>query len=128
MNSDEGLRRHLESLPQPAMSDRLEARVRAAHRTRGRRLRGGLAGIALALIGSAAILLAWPDGSVQPQAESTTAITDTAAPGDAAQGQVQAIDRALQAAYDHDASEDEIDSLWQARRQLLAAATPPERT
>jgi len=124
MNIEERLRRRLDALAPPSPGAALEARVRAAHRRRVRRLAAGMAALALAALVPWLVLRPEPGGD-PPTAGAGPAL-GSMDPADASrrQGQVQAIDLALQAAYDHGASDDEIDALWRARAELLVAAAP----
>lgn len=83
----------------------LGERVRAAYRQRWRRLRG--AGAASAIVVAAVMLLpALPPGAA-------------VAPPTRPDPTLQALDRALQAAYARGASDAELAPLWAARRHAL---------
>lgn len=120
-------KRYLESLGEPALPDGLWDRVEGARRQRMRRRLGG---VAVASVAALAFAFAVPGGLVDRQdgpllAESAPEAAE-APPGDDADRilTVHAIDRALQAAYDRNAADDEIEPLWRARQALMAAATP----
>ena len=121
-------KRYLESLGEPALPDGLWDRVEGARRQRMRRRLGG---VAVASVAALALAFAVPGGLADqeelPQlAESAPEGAVQAAPGDDTDRirTVHAIDRALQAAYDRNAADDEIEPLWRARQALMAAATP----
>lgn len=121
-------KRYLESLGEPALPDGLWDRVEGARRQRMRRRLGG---VAVASVAALALAFAVPGGLADqeelPQlAESAPEGAVKAPPGDDADRirTVHAIDRALQAAYDRNAADDEIEPLWRARQALMAAATP----
>ena len=120
-------KRYLESLGEPALPDGLWDRVEGARRQRMRRRLGGMAVASVAVL---ALAFAVPGRLVDRQddpllAESAPEAAE-APPGDDADRirTVHAIDRALQAAYDRNAADDEIEPLWRARQALMAAATP----
>ena len=121
-------KQYLESLGEPALPGNLWDRVDGARRQRMRRRLGG---VAVASVAALALAFAVPGGLADqeelPQlAESAPEGAVQAAPGDDADRirTVHAIDRALQAAYDRNAADDEIEPLWRARQALMAAATP----
>ena len=120
-------KRYLESLGEPALPDGLWDRVEGARRQRMRRRLGGMAVASVAVL---ALAFAVPGRLVDRQddpllAESAPEAAEAAPGGDADRIRtVHAIDRALQAAYDRNAADDEIEPLWRARQALMAAATP----
>lgn len=93
--------------PPPA----LEGRVRRAYRRRRNGLRGAGAACALVL---AAVLLAPSLGPHDTPAQPAVPVATTPDPT------LQALDRALQAAYARGASDAELAPLWAARNQALA--------
>jgi hypothetical protein len=121
-HDDTSLRRHLRSMPEPPLPDTLQSRLHASHTRRGRLLRTGTGAAVVALL--AVMLLPFPH-TTQPPAASTAASQDAAA--DARRARLEVIDRALQAAYQRGASDDEVAPLWKARQALLDEP-PPSRT
>lgn len=108
------VRQHLQSLPEPPLSDELWLRLSARHQRRANHRRV-LRGAALALVlGVGAFWLApWtPSGESGPSRThpATTTSPDTS---------VQAIDRALQAAYARGASDEEVAPLWEIRQRMI---------
>lgn len=122
-------KRYLESLGEPALPDSLWDRVDGARRQRMRRRLGGAAMASVAALALAFVLVV-PGGLAEPEdgpllAEDVTEATRAASSGDVDRiHSVHAIDRALQAAYNRDAGDDEIEPLWRARQALMAAAVP----
>ena len=122
-------KRYLESLGEPALPGGLWDRVDGARRQRMRRRLGGAAMASVATVALASAFMV-PGGLAEPEdgpllAEDVTEATRAAYSGDVDRiHSVHAIDRALQAAYNRDAGDDEIEPLWRARQALMAAATP----
>lgn len=123
-------KRYLESLGEPALPGGLWDRVEGARRRRMRRRLGGAAMASVAAV-ALAFALVVPGGLAEPEdgpllAEGVPeAMLEAASFGDVDRiHSVHAIDRALQAAYNRNAGDDEIEPLWRARQALMAAATP----
>src|SRR5690606_4013368 len=113
---------YLASLGEPALPDGLWQRVEGARRRRMRSRMGVAAGVAAVALAFALVLPGALDpGAGAPRLADGDAVPQRPAPADAADRvrTVQAIDRALQAAYDRNASDDELEPLWQARRALV---------
>lgn len=113
---------YLASLGEPALPDGLWQRVEGARRRRMRSRMGVAAGVAAVALAFALVLPGALDpGAEAPRLADGAAVPQRPAPADAADRvrTVQAIDRALQAAYDRNASDDELEPLWQARRALV---------
>lgn len=100
-------------VPPPAA---LETRIRHAYRRRRKRLRG--AGAACVLVLGVLVLAPWPGLDDTPA--TGTAVIPTAPASSVPDPTLQALDRALQAAYARGASDAELAPLWAARRQALA--------
>lgn len=117
MNEHDALRERLASLRDSDPPGHLRARIERARKRRNRRL--GLAGSALVGV-MAVVALSWQPLVQSPQ--SPTARSAAAGPADveAADAQLRALDRQLQAAYRANASERRIAELWELRRMLLA--------
>ena len=119
-NIDQRLREHFDALPPVAPPSALVERIGRAQRARVRRRRVGMIGAALALACVvAAPLLPHGHGTVEP------ALVQTRAPGADTLADVRALDRALQTAYERDASDDELAPLWAARARLLGSPARP---
>lgn len=127
-------KQYLESLADPPLPDHLWQRVEGARRLRMRRRRGAVTASAAFVV--LAFVLALPGGV--PGGEDSPLLAGGPAdavvrpgPGDDTNPirTVHAIDRALQAAYDRNAGDDEIEPLWRARQAFVHAAAPavPER-
>ncbi|MBB1088132.1 hypothetical protein H4F99_06470 [Lysobacter sp. SG-8] len=116
--------RHLRALPDPVPPAALETRLRAAHAHRGRWLRGGMGVVAVGLF-ALAFLPALMAPDLQPPLAHGPGPKGGASQQIPHQRQVQAIDRALQAAYARGAGDDEVAPLWQARERLMAGARTP---
>src|SRR5690606_14254907 len=121
-------KRYLESLDEPALPGGLWERVEGARRYRMRRRLGG---VAMASVAALALAFAIPGGLGDRQDGPLLAESTAGAAGEAAAGgdadrirSVHATYRALQAAYDRNAADDEIEPPWRARQALMAAATP----
>lgn len=113
---------YLASLGEPALPDGLWQRVEGARRRRMRSRMGVAAGVAAVALAFALVLPGALDpGAEAPRLADGAAVPQRPAPADDADRvrTVQAIDRALQAAYDRNASDDELEPLWQARRALV---------
>ncbi|MCF7222459.1 hypothetical protein [Marilutibacter chinensis] len=119
---DSQLRRHLRALPDPGLPDRLRDRVIASHGRR-RRVIHGATGVAAAVV---AVALLRPALPLQDTAPETATVQAPVAPPalhvDEAVARLRAIDRALQAAYERGASDDEVAPLWRAREMLLPSS------
>ena len=114
---------YLAALGEPALPDGLWQRVEGARRRRMRSRIGAVAASVAAVALAFALVLpgALDPGPEAPRLADGAAVPQRPAPADAADRvrTVQAIDRALQAAYDRNASDDELEPLWQARRALV---------
>lgn len=121
--SDNDVKRYLESLAEPGLPDDLWQRVDGARRYRvRRRLATVVASAAFVVLAFALVL---PGGAPGVADGPQLAVAPPAAVDEADRIRtVQAIDRALQAAYDRDAGEDEIEPLWRARQAYARAAGP----
>ena len=122
------LRHELQQLPDAPMPDALWPRVNAARGRRFHRRRIGLA--AAAVVAAVAVVsLPWPPppgnapapahatvASVLPATQSSPVDTTT---------QLRALDRALQAGYERNASDAELASLWAARARLVSDQDAP---
>lgn len=120
---DHRIRRHLEALPEPALPEALQQRLQRSLHRRRRRVRMAVAGgiAAVAAVAIFPLLPPWQDHA----APASMAHVPAVEPGKDRMGQLHALDRALQAAYDRGASDDEIAPLWEARRALTARAAAP---
>jgi len=116
----QGLRKHLVALPQVAPPPSLGERIGRAHRTRLRRLRAGAVATALAVACVAIV----PALQREP-APATPEVAGTPAIDREKLADVRALDRALQTAYERNASDDEIAPLWAARASLLGRPASP---
>src|SRR5690554_1473383 len=119
---------YLASLGEPALPERLWQRVEGARRRRVRgRIGAAMAGVAVLALGFALLL----PGGMAPGVDDGPRVAEgplqPSAPIDEADRvrTVQAIDRALQAGYDRNASDEELEPLWQARRALVHADAGP---
>ena len=121
-------KRYLQTLGEPTLPDGLWQRVDGARRQRLRRRLGGvaMASVAAAALGLALVVPGGPAADGPLLAEGAPEAAEQAAPGVDADSirTVHVIDRALQAAYERNATDDEIEPLWRARQALMAAATP----
>lgn len=118
----------LQQLPDAPLPGDLWPRVNAA---RGRHLRHRRLGFAAAIVAAvAAVSLPWlllPDSTTAP-APATIAKAAPAmrqAPSIDTTAQLRALDRALQAGYERNASDAELAPLWAARARLLAGDDAP---
>lgn len=126
---DKDAKRYLESLGEPALPEHLWQRVDGARRHRMRRRVGAVtASAAVAVLAFALVLPGgMPDQAEGPLlAEEIPGAAVRPVGGDDADRirTVHAIDRALQAAYDRNAGDDEIEPLWRARQAFVSAAAP----
>lgn len=121
------LRRHLRALPDPAVPSGLRDRVLATHGRR-RRLVQGTTGLAMAAVAAVLLQPALPPPDTTPERITASAQESTSAPVQTAAdtgARLRAIDRALQAAYERGASDDEIAPLWRVRESLSSALSLP---
>lgn len=127
---DPGLKRYLASLDEAPLPEGLWERVDRARRYRGRRLLAAVAASAASV--ALALVLVLPGGA--PGAQSAPEVAGAAGedPPHATAGDesdhirtLRAIDRALQVAYDRNATDDEIAPLWRARQHLVDTVLPP---
>ena len=133
-DSGRQVKAYLAGLQAPPLPDGLWQRVEAARR---RRMAARL-GVAASCAGAVGVLtLVLFQASVLPgrQAAPPARVADAApaaAPAVAAEENihrsVQAIDRALQVAYDRQATDDEVAPLWQARKELLSSIAATGKT
>lgn len=112
----------LQRLPDAPLPDHLWPRLNAA---RGRRLRRRRVGVAAAMVATvAAVSLPWllRDDATAPTAATVAATVPAPpqAPHADTTAQLRALDRALQAGYERNASDAELAPLWAARARLLA--------
>lgn len=114
------LRKHLAALPQVAPPPSLGERIGRAHRSRLRRLRTGAVATAMAV----ACITIVPALQREP-APTTPDVASTPAIDREKLADVRALDRALQTAYERNASDDEIAPLWAARASLLGRPASP---
>ena len=115
------VKQYLESLGEPPLPDRLWQRVDGARRQRMRRR----AGVAMASVAAVALGFALMMPGVAPDADTGPQLAGI---DEETIRTVQAIDRALQAAYDRNAGDDEIEPLWRARHALLHTSGPLTRS
>ncbi|MDZ4812802.1 MAG: hypothetical protein SGI99_09355 [Pseudomonadota bacterium] len=109
LDPDGGMRGYLSGLPVADSSAALWPRIeRTRLRRRRRRLLAG-SGVLGALVLLAVLMVRVPVPADAP------ALTREAAPVIEIAAELRDIDRSLQAAYDRDASPEQIDALWQAR-------------
>lgn len=128
------VKQYLESLGEPPLPDGLWQRVDGARRQRMRRR----AGVAMASVAAVALGFALMMPGVAPDADTGPQLAGRDAGEAEAQAvagideetirTVYAIDRALQAAYDRNAGDDEIEPLWRARHALLHTSGPLTRS
>lgn len=126
-------KRYLDSLGEPPLPDGLWQRLEGARRRRMRMRAGAVtASLAAAALALALVLPGIGDGEHPLPAVADQADVVPGQPGPVAEGEamrtVQSIDRALQAAYDRNAGDDEIEPLWHARQAWVQAAAPAART
>lgn len=126
-NPENDAKGYLASLDEPALPDGLWQRVEGARRRRMRSRAGAVVASVAAVALAFALVLPGaldPGAAEGPRLAGADAAPQPLAPVDEADRvrTVQAIDRALQAAYDRNASDDELEPLWQARRALVQAA------
>lgn len=121
---DARLKRRLGSMPPVPPAMELWPRLELAHRRRVRRLQLSV-GSAAALLLCVALVPLLVDTVDRPARASLAAGAPEAAGAplqvldqDTVE-QIRALDRALQAAYDEGASDDELEPIWKARRALL---------
>lgn len=126
MNHDEQeLRDVLARLGDPPPPPGLDARIWAMRQRRIQRV-FGISGIAAAGVLVAVTLALQPRPDPRSPAEPVVARAAPATPrADDVIADIRAIDHALQLAYTHNASEDEVAPLWKARRELLLRLPQP---
>lgn len=133
---EERLKRRLVSMPPVPPAPDLWPRLELARRHRVRRMKLSAASAAVLMLGVAMFPLL-EDMVDRPAHTSlaTGAPEATASPlpvlDQETVEQIRALDRALQAAYDEGASDDELEPIWKARRALLprqASLSPPTNT
>jgi len=130
---DDLLQEHLRQLPDAPLPADLWQRVNGA-RGRMRQRRIGIAATTLALATVAALspLMRSPAPDASPAAQPVVATVPAPPAAAAVDVELRAIDRALQAGYARNATDDELEALWAQRRRLLAgnddtAGTPQPR-
>lgn len=116
------LRRQLRALPDPAAPAGLRERVLAAHGRRRLAIHGAT-GVAAAVVAVALILPALPSIDPAPSGAQHAAAPAPSRSNEVA-ARLRAIDRALQAAYERGASDDEIAPLWRVRESLMSSLGP----
>lgn len=118
---DPGLRAYLAALPEPRLPDLLWSRLAAAQRRRHRRRQLVRYSLAAAALLAVAVIPPWPGlwspTSAPAPVESPFAAAEAR---HALESEIRALDRALQAAYERGASEQEAATLWQARDRAVA--------
>jgi len=115
------LRKRFTALPQVTPPPSLGERIGRAHRSRLRRLRAGAIAAALAVACVAIV----PALQREPM-RATPGVASTPAIDREKLADVRALDRALQTAYERNASDDEIAPLWAARARLLGRPIHPD--
>jgi hypothetical protein len=115
------MREHLDALPDVPLPESLWQRVDAQRRKKILRRKLGMSAATLALVGVLAIPSSF-DSHVDGRYEVAAVPSVSLQPD--IQADVQAIDYALQAAYDRGASDAEIAPMWVARDTLLASTRP----
>lgn len=120
---DPPLREQLRQLPDAPLPDHLWARVNAARGRRFRHRRIGVAAAAVAAIATVSLPWLLPYESANAPAPAmvagATPATRQAPPIDTT-ARLRALDRALQAGYERNASDAELAPLWAARARLVA--------
>lgn len=126
------VRERFDALPDVPLPESLWQRVDAQRRQKILRRKLGMSAATLALVGMLAIYLPSQmfKGANVDSGHEVAAAKPVSMPRDI-QADVQAIDHALQAAYDRGASDAEIAPMWVARDALLASirsgSTPAKR-
>ena len=126
------VRERFDALPDVPLPESLWQRVDAQRRQKVLRRKLGMSAATLALVGVLAIYLPSQmfNGADVDSSHEVAAAKPVSMPRDI-QADVQAIDHALQAAYDRGASDAEIAPMWVARDALLASirsgSTPTKR-
>ncbi len=124
---EDNLQQHLRQLPDAPLPDALWQRVNGARLRIRRRRHAGIAAAALA-VAALAILppLIAPPAPDAPDMHPSLA----AAPAEPADvvAELRALDRALQAGYARNASDAELEALWNQRRRLLSDNDTPPKT
>lgn len=131
--TEKNAKRYLESLGEPELPEDLWQRVNDARRHRLRRRLAAVTASAAFVVLAFVLVLpgGMPDGAEEPLlAQGAGDPATRLAQGDDSDRirTVQAIDRALQAAYDRNADDDEIEPLWRARQAFVPAAAPAAPT
>lgn len=125
-NPDYLLRHRLRQLPEAPVPSDLWQRINGA-RKRSRRRRIGITATTLAMAAVAALLpLVQPPAPVASRHAPFAAVT-TPLPANV-DAELRALDRALQAGYARNASDDELEPLWAQRRRLLAGSNDSANT
>ena len=119
------MRERFDALPEVPLPESLWQRVDAQRRKNILRRKLGMSAATLALVGVLAISSSFQifDGANVDSRHEVAAVTSVSLQHDL-QADVQAIDYALQAAYDRGASDAEIAPMWVARDTLLASVRP----
>lgn len=126
---DKLLQEHLRQLPDAPLPADLWQRVNGA-RGRMRRRRIGLAATTLAVATVAALSpLMWSSAPDTSRTARPVVATAPATPAPAiVDVELRAIDRALQAGYARNATDDELEPLWAQRQRLLAGNDDAAKT
>ena len=119
------VRERFDALPDVPLPESLWRRVDARRRQKVLHRKLGMGAATLALAGVLAISLPSRmfDGAKLDDSDEVAAVEPVSMQRDI-QADVQAIDHALQAAYDRGASDAEIAPMWVARDALLASIRP----
>lgn len=119
------VRERFDALPDIPLPESLWQRVDARRRQKVLRRKLGMGVATLALVGVLAISLPSRmfNGANADSSDEIAAVEPVSTQRDI-QADVQAIDHALQAAYDRGASDAEIAPMWVARDALLASIRP----
>ena len=114
---------NLRRLPEADLPDSLWSRVESGRKKQVIRRRFGMGIASLALVSALSLPVIFPllTGSNDTMYADRTAMHPPARSVEEIQADVQAVDRALQAAYDRGADDAEIAPMWVIRDALLAS-------
>ena len=117
------VRKNLERLPEAELPAALWSRVESGRKKQVVRRRVGLGIASLALVSTLFLPMIFPlvTSRDDPLPASPLAMQEPARSAEEIQADVQAVDRALQAAYDRGADDAEIAPMWVIRDALLAS-------
>ena len=117
------VRKNLERLPEAELPAALWSRVESGRKKQVVRRRVGLGIASLALVSTLFLPMIFPlvTSRDDPLPASPLATHSPARSAEEIQADVQAVDRALQAAYDRGADDAEIAPMWVIRDALLAS-------